>query len=56
MGKEQLHVRDFTVRTDFDSAYHNEPVGFLPYSFSILILPIFHHDMSLNALKPCDLI
>ncbi len=34
----------------------NEPVGFLPYSFSILILPIFHHDMSLNALKPCDLI
>ncbi|WP_419209352.1 hypothetical protein ACN08N_13465 [Photobacterium leiognathi subsp. mandapamensis] len=35
---------------------YNEPVGFLPYSFSILILPIFHHDMSLNALKPCDLI
>ncbi|WP_419207938.1 MATE family efflux transporter [Photobacterium leiognathi subsp. mandapamensis] len=40
----------------FVVALHNEPVGFLPYSFSILILPIFHHDMSLNALKPCDLI
>ncbi|WP_318445103.1 beta-galactosidase subunit alpha [Photobacterium leiognathi] len=23
VGKEQLHVRDFTVRTDFDSAYQN---------------------------------